>query len=192
MRYSNIVDSATDYSLSGRAKSRLIEYQFRLGNMSFPSNSTIYLEDEGALGDLYGSGYSTDAATSALAGAGAFKNSDSRGMIEIFKIFNNHAHPNSSCSISANEFNSLCKTNRATATDANDAITGRGAFLFGVNFSPGLEEYVYRMTVDAAGQNIQWRYKFASAITTNSLVVNFFLLYEGDLVMDGPTMYVEF
>ena len=63
MRYSNIVDSATDYSLSGRAKSRLIEYQFRLGNMSFPSNSTIYLEDEGGAGDLYGSGYSTDAST---------------------------------------------------------------------------------------------------------------------------------
>ena len=134
--------------------------------------------------------HSANSVNPAGGGAGNYRAMDSRPMIEIFKIFNNHAHPNASCSIAANEFNSFCNT--ARVVDTVDAITGRGTFLFGVNFSPGLEEDVYRMTVDAAGQNIQWRYKFNAAIATNSVLVNFFLLYEGDLVVDGPSMYVEY
>ena len=115
---------------------------------------------------------------------------DTRGIREVMKVFNNHPHPGASCGFSTAEFNSTGRSLRAA--DTVNAITGRGAFMVGCNFSPGLEEDIYRMTVNAAGQNIQFRYKFIAPILTNSLDCSFFLMYEGDVIIDAGIMTVEY
>ena len=192
-RSDTIVGSYTSRSLSCRAKAQLIEYQFRLGTQSFPSNSVVYLDTDA---ELQGSGYHGGNVARAAAAGGLLKKMDTRGMRELMKVFNNQAHPGASCSFSAAEFNSsgMIVSTREPATDVIvdvDDSLGVGAFAVGCNFSPSIEEDIYRMTVNPSGQNIQFKYVF-NANLADALIVDFWLLMEADAIIELGTMRVAF
>ena len=122
---------------------------------------------------------------------------DSRGFMQVQKIWNNIPGFNSTCSYGCNEFNSTGMALRSSVDAANPNlatdIAGRGAFFMGVNLeSLTSETDLFRTTTAVAGYNVQFRYWFQSGYVFNqNVVVSIFLWVEGDLVIENGVANVD-
>ena len=181
-RSNTIANSATDSSLSTRAKAGLIQYYFSINGQVLPQTPVYLTNDEELLND----GLFLDVAgtpnTSQPGG-------DSRGFMQVQKIWNNVPGFNSTCSYGCNQFNSSGMVSREGDTALD--IAGKGAFFMGVNLeSLTSETDLFRTTTAVAGYNVQFRYWFNQKLP-DSLMVSIFLWIEADLVIENGVANVD-
>ena len=120
---------------------------------------------------------------------GTQQGGDSRGFMQVQKIWNNVPGFNSTCSYGYNEFNSSGMVVRAG--DLAVDVAGRGAFFAGLNLeSLTSETDLFRTTTAVAGYNVQFRFWLGTALPVN-LVASIFLWVEGDLVIENGVANVD-
>ena len=129
-RSNTIATSATDRSLSTRAKANLIQYYFSINGHILPQ-TLVYLSPDTEL--LNGGLFFLAAGPPNTTQPGG----DSRGFMQVQKIWNNVPGFNSTCSYGCNEFNSTGMALKSSLDAANPNlatdIAGWGAFFMGVN-----------------------------------------------------------
>ena len=181
-RSNTIATSTTDRSLSTRAKAGLIQYYFSINGHILPQ-TPIYLTADN---ELLNNGLFL-----LVAGAPntAQPGGDSRGFMQVQKIWNNVPGFNSTCSYGCNEFNSSGMVVRE-GTDALE-IAGKGAFFVGLNLeSLTSETDLFRTTTAVSGYNVQFRYWFNTRLP-DSLLASIFLWVEGDIVIENGVANVD-
>ena len=175
-RSNTIANSATDRTLSTRAKAGLTQYYFSVNGQVLPQ-TPVYLTTD------------LELTNNGLFYPGTSTGGDSRGFIQVQKIWNNVPGFNSTCSYACNEFNSTGMASRGGTTAI--AIAGKGAFFMGLNLESLTSEMdLFRTTTAVSGYNVQFRYYFNAALTQN-VVVSIFLWIEGDLVIENGVANVD-